>query len=49
MFIDVHAGMPTFWTLAEGPPIVIFGVLVLYLSIEARLKPHAQRNLDHDE
>ncbi len=30
--IDVHAGMPTLWTLAEGPPIVGFGVLVLYFS-----------------
>ena len=30
--IDVHAGMPAFWTLAEGPPVVAFGLLVLYLS-----------------
>jgi hypothetical protein len=32
IFIDVHAGMPAFWTLAEGPPVVAFGVLVLFLS-----------------
>ena len=30
--IDVNAGMPVFWTLAEGPPIVGFGLLVLFLS-----------------
>ena len=32
--IDVNAGMPALWTLAEGPPIVGFGVLVLFLSRE---------------
>ena len=30
--IDVEAGMPVLWTLAEGPPIIAFGVVVLYLS-----------------
>ncbi len=35
--IDVHAGMPAFWTLAEGPPIVGFGALVLYFSRSLRL------------
>jgi len=30
--IDVNAGMPAHWTLTEGPPIIIFGVSVLYLS-----------------
>lgn len=32
VFIDLHAGMPGLWTLAEGPPIALFGVVVLYLS-----------------
>jgi hypothetical protein len=32
MAIDLHAGMPLIWTLAEGPPIVAFGVVILYLS-----------------
>ena len=32
VLIDLHACMPAFWTLAEGPPVVAFGVLVLYLS-----------------
>lgn len=30
--IDVNAGMPVLWTLAEGPPIAAFGVVVLFLS-----------------
>ncbi|HXT70991.1 MAG TPA: hypothetical protein VN700_14615 [Vicinamibacterales bacterium] len=29
--IDLHAPMPTFWTLVEGPPIALFGVAILYL------------------
>ena len=30
-FIDLHAGMPLWWTLGEGPPILAFGVVILYL------------------
>ncbi len=30
--IDLYAGMPLFWTMAEGPPVVAFGIVVLYLS-----------------
>jgi hypothetical protein len=30
--IDLHAGMPLWWTVAEGPPIAAFGVVVLYLD-----------------
>jgi hypothetical protein len=26
--IDIHAGMPTFWILSEGPPIIAFGAVV---------------------
>lgn len=35
--IDLHAGMPWYWTLAEGPPIVVFGVIlgVLVQSLPA--------------
>ena len=32
ILIDVHAGLPIFWTLAEGPPLVAIGAAVLYLS-----------------
>ena len=30
--IDINAGMPAHWTLAEGPPIIGFGAIVLFLS-----------------
>ena len=26
--VDLHAGMPTFWTVAEGPPIIALGILI---------------------
>lgn len=29
--IDLHAGLPPWWTASEGPPLVGLGVLVLYL------------------
>ena len=32
VLIDVHAGLPILWTLAEGPPIMALGAAVLYLS-----------------
>ena len=32
VLVDLHAGMPAFWTIGEGPPIAAFGVVVLYLS-----------------
>jgi hypothetical protein len=34
--IDVNAGMPSYWTLAEGPPIIGFGAIVLSLSRSLR-------------
>jgi len=35
--IDLHAGMPWFWTWGEGPPIVAVALLMLWLlrSVEA--------------
>jgi hypothetical protein len=30
--IDAHAGMPAWWTLGEGPPIVAFGVVIAVLN-----------------
>ena len=30
--IDLHAGMPMWWTLGEGPPVAAFGVALLSLS-----------------
>jgi hypothetical protein len=29
--IDLHAGMPLFWTLWEGPSIIAFGVVLVVL------------------
>jgi hypothetical protein len=30
--IDAHAGLPSWWTLGEGPPTVAFGIVILLLS-----------------
>jgi hypothetical protein len=30
--IDVTAGMPTGWTVSEGPPLIAIGLLVLWLQ-----------------
>ena len=30
--IDLHAGMPLFWTLWEGPSIIAFGVVLAVLT-----------------
>jgi hypothetical protein len=30
--IDIHAGMPAWWTLGEGPPIIAFGVVIAFLN-----------------
>jgi hypothetical protein len=32
MAIDLHAGMPLWWTLGEGPPIVAFGIVIAILN-----------------
>jgi hypothetical protein len=34
--VDLHAGMPTFWTVAEGPPIILLGMLVGTLNRRPR-------------
>jgi hypothetical protein len=30
--IDLHAGMPLWWTIVEGPPTAVTGAVILYLS-----------------
>lgn len=30
--IDLHAELPIWWTLAEGPPIIAFALVVLWLA-----------------
>jgi hypothetical protein len=34
--IDIHAGMPLAWTVVEGPPIVLFGIVLTLLNRPAR-------------
>jgi hypothetical protein len=34
--IDLHAGMPGYWTLGEGPPIAAFGLVLAYLNSKNR-------------
>ncbi len=29
--VDLYAGMPWYWTVGEGPPVAVFGVLLLVL------------------
>ena len=44
MAIDVHAGLPLYWVLGEGPPIVAFGVVVAFLIKGlATASPHEPR------
>jgi hypothetical protein len=30
--IDIEAGMPAYWSIGEGPPIVAFGVVIALLN-----------------
>lgn len=30
VLIDLHADLPPWWTMTEGPPIAAFGIVVLY-------------------
>jgi hypothetical protein len=30
--IDLHAGLPAYWTAFEGPPIVAFGLVIAVLN-----------------
>ena len=32
LVIDLHAGLPLFWTLGEGPPIIMFGIVLALLN-----------------
>ena len=34
--IDLDAGLPMWWTAAEGPPLVIVGVLIAFLARDLR-------------
>jgi hypothetical protein len=41
--VDVHAGLPFWWTIAEGPPIAIFGVVLAMLNRTSRVGAGSQR------
>lgn len=34
--IDLHAGMPLYWTLWEGPPVALLGCLMVWLALRCR-------------
>lgn len=34
--IDLHAGMPVYWTLCEGPPVALLGCLMVWLVRRVR-------------
>lgn len=34
--IDLHAGMPAYWTLTEGPPVAVIGCLIVWLTLQCR-------------
>ena len=31
LLIDLHSGMPSLWTWSEGPPVMVTGIVMLYL------------------
>jgi len=31
LFIDLHAGLPMWWTLMEGPPVAVLGIVMVRL------------------
>ena len=33
--IDLHAGLPAYWTALEGPPITAFGIVIALLNQQA--------------
>lgn len=34
--IDLYAGLPMFWTLFEGPSLVVFGIVIAWLNRHPR-------------
>lgn len=33
--IDLHAGLPTYWVLWEGPPVTVIGILITWLVLRS--------------
>lgn len=38
-WIDVKSGMPLFWTLQEAPPMIVVGLVILYLHARGSQVP----------
>ena len=36
--VDLRAGLPLWWTLIEGPPIALLGVVLAMLNSTGRVK-----------
>lgn len=36
--IDIHADMPVWWTAGEGPPIIVFGLVIGWLTSRGNLR-----------
>ena len=41
--IDTTAGMPMSWTISEGPPMIVIGVVVLWLQRKIAVEPDDHR------
>ena len=39
--IDLHAGMPSYWVALEGPPVMLYGMLILCLARERPSSAHS--------
>lgn len=39
--IDLHAGLPLYWTLSEGPPVTVIGLLLVWLVLRIPQPPPA--------
>jgi hypothetical protein len=37
--LDLAVGMPVFWTVAEGPPVVALGLVILLLARRVKVGP----------
>jgi len=43
ILVDLHARLPAFWVLGEGPPIVAFGIAVVLLNKSPRSRAITER------
>jgi L-cystine uptake protein TcyP (sodium:dicarboxylate symporter family) len=42
--IDIHASLPLWWTISEGPPIVLFGFAIALLNRSLPVAPSVSLN-----